>query len=151
MFDPQLKEKKGRDLFEEDFGSKYTITYTQDIYNTTDFTCTATTNPTRTYVGEIKAYTDAKHPRRYDKFPNYQIDYIKLKSIERKANESNSIPILVVYFEDILAVWDLSRFDWKANTGWVKVNKYGYDYGREKENSYQAFISVKDARYVRER
>lgn len=146
----QKAENIGRTLFKNDWGHRLTISFTSDQYNSTDFSATATTPTYRTYAGEIKAYRDERYPRRSDKFPDYQIDYDKLQSITEKAKESNSTPLLCVYFTDKTVFWDLSKFDWTKNDTWTYTNKYGYAYGQEKEYTHQARIKVEDAVYVKE-
>lgn len=146
--DYQDCENAGRKLFEEDFGDVYTITYTSGIFDRTDFTATATTDPTRTYVGDIKAYTDPLHPRPYTKFPNYQIDYDKLEEIESRARDTSALPLLVVYFSDCLMIWRLDEFNWREGADYRWVNKDGRRYGMEKEWRLQAFLDESQAKYV---
>lgn len=145
----QKAENIGRTLFKSDWGHRLSISFTGDEYNTTDFSATAITPTYKTYTGEIKAYRDVNHPRSAYKFSDYQIDYNKLESLYNKAKANGSTPLLCVYFSDYTVYWDLSKFDWTQNSTWTYTNKYGYNYGSEKEYTHQAHIKIDDAVYVK--
>ena len=143
-------ELLGRNKCTEYF-PEYTYDYTQDPYCPYDFTSTATTNPDRTYVGEIKYYIEDKsseYYRPHDKFKDYQIDYDKLKKVETEALARNGVPVLVVFFSDSTYVWNLTEDkEWEDNKRWVWTNAEGVNYGR-KTLSLQSYLNFNKAIYV---
>lgn len=131
----------------EDFSDNYDFTMTTGRYDRIDFTCTAIKYPKRQYVGDVKCYH--KNVRRYDAYPDYQIDYAKLDSICKAAETTKAIPVLVVYFTEVTVVWRLDKVDWRSTAAWRNVNKYGQNYGKEKEKALQAFLKIEDAVWKR--
>lgn len=103
------------------------------------------------YEIETKWYGDEKNKRNSTKFPDYQIDFEKIENLEKKAQENNSIPLLIVFFSNELIVWNTRKCDWKSTKKMVKTNKYGGRYGAEKENTIQVFFNFSDAIYRNEK
>lgn len=101
-------------------------------------------NPDERFVGDIKTYDDPAHPRNSDKFPDYQVDYDKLKSIKKEAKKKGFEPLLVVFFTDRLIIWNLNKSTWESTAKWVLANKDGCNYGK-KEWDLQAYLYLKDA------
>lgn len=139
-------ENKGRQLFQNDFGHIFNIEYTKGEYDNADLYMTATTDPSRTYVGEIKAYLNPTHPRPYTKYEDYMIDYDKLRHIKKIGLNENRIPILTAYFSDYCLVWDLNQTKWETTATWECVNCKGVDYGK-KETELMAHLKMEDAIY----
>lgn len=142
-------ENKGRKMFQDDFGKMFHIEYTEKDFDNVDLYMTAVTNPSRTYVGEIKAYINHEHPRPYSKYEDYMIDYDKLRHIKKIGMNENRIPILTAYFSDYCLVWDLHTTKWESTGTWELVNKKGVEYG-EKEYELMAHLKMEDAIYKKE-
>lgn len=119
--------------------------------NTTDLWMTGrTAKSLRTYVGDVKAYLDEKHPRDLFQYPNYMADYMKLREIVKKAmndKDKNRIPILIAVFPTYLAIWNLYEVDWEHTAEWRYVNKTGVNYG-EKEWELMAYLKPEDAMII---
>lgn len=82
---------------------KKTIAFTQDPYCSYDMAMTSTT----LFYGEIKDIH-----RSYSKYPNFQIDAMKIKKLEAACVEEDRRPLLIAFFEDYTIVWDTSKVDW---------------------------------------
>lgn len=139
-------ENKGRQMFENDFGNIFHIEFTQDSFNNVDFYMTASTDPSRTYVGEIKAYLNHKHPRPYSKYDDYMVDFDKLRHIKKIGLNEKRTPIITAYFSDYCLVWDLNSTNWESTATWEYVNKTGLEYGN-KEYELMAHLKKEDAIY----
>lgn len=144
-------DERGRELAQKDFGGMYHIEWTTTDTCEVDLYATANTRHDRTYVGDVKAYIDEAHPRRFDKFPNYMIDYQKLRHITDIAIAEDRIPVLIVYFEECVVVWNLFKSDWENNTEMRWVNKDGQHYGEKKEFQKMAYLNKSEAVYYRMR
>lgn len=140
----------GRFIVENYFGDWYYFDFTKDDTDRVDFYATAKTHTDITYVGDIKAYVNPKHPRSYDKYNTenedngFMLDYDKLEAICNKAKDGRR-PILICLFEDYYIVWNLNKCNWESTRQMRWVNKDGQDYGREKEQKEQAYLYKKDA------
>lgn len=139
------KDLEGRNYFSQDFDNYYYTAGTEDDYDRIDVYATAKTQLERTYAIEIKCYNDPEHPRPYEKYENYQIDYEKLDTLCAVAESTGRIPILYVRFSDWTVVWDLTKIDWKSRLTTRLVNKNGQAYGREKEWSRQTYLYLEEA------
>jgi hypothetical protein len=139
-------EDKGRRLFQEDFGHIFHIEYTQGRHDNVDLYMTAATDPSRTYVGEIKAYLNPQHPRPYSKYDDYMIDYDKLRHIKKIGINEDRTPVLISYFSDYCLVWDLNEVEWESTATWELVNCKGMEYGN-KEWELMAHLTIDDAIY----
>lgn len=147
MTDKYLEaENKGRKMFQEDFGHIFYIEYTTGRCDSVDLYMTAATDPSRTYVGEIKAYLNPQHPRPYTKFKDYMIDYDKLRHIKKIGLNENRTPVLISYFSDYCLVWDLNSTKWESTGTWELVNCKGVEYGT-KEYEFMAHLTIEDAIY----
>lgn len=99
------------------------------------------------YELETKWYGDENNKRNSDKYSNYQIDFEKLIYLEKKSQENNSTPLLMVFFSNELVIWNINKCDWKSTQKKIKTNKYGGKYGAEKEESIQVYLYLDDAIY----
>lgn len=142
------KEDEGRATVECILHLYYHMDFTKPSYDRVDIYLTAITDTGRTYVGDIKSYLDPQHPRYLYKYPDYMIDYDKLKEIKKIALNENRIPILIVVFTDYLAVWDLNKANWEDTAEWRLTNKTGVDYG-EKEWDLMAHLNPNEIVYKR--
>lgn len=144
----QLDENEGRSRVVRDFSDKYNIKFTNGKFCRYDFTATDIENPSNTFVGEVKCYH--KNPRPYTKYPDYQIDYDKLESICKAADEQGAQPVLIVYFSDIAVLWNLNNFDWRSTKKWKNVNKDGQNWGKEKERALQVYLRKENGEWWKE-
>lgn len=144
MTEYEKREKSGRERFRRDFGDRYIIEFTEDRFDKVDMYMTAATNSARTYVGEIKAYGDPQHPRNYTTYPDYMIDYDKLRTVKKIGLNEKRTPILACYFDDYRIIWDLNQVEWESTATWELVNCKGMDYGK-KEYELMAHLSMDDA------
>lgn len=139
----QEKENIGRDAWHNSsfyFARISRSEGTTGKFDRQDERCTGLTG--EKYLVEIKCYSDPSHPRPYSKFPDYQIDYEKIENLCDDAQKEDRIPLLFVKFDDCEIVWKPQK---DVKTEWRYVNKYGQNYGAEKERSLQAFLDIKDA------
>ena len=129
-----------------------TITYPHVSFKT-DWT-TGKTNPVdlwmtastikkyQTYVGDVKSYLDPEHPRDLFQYPDYMVDYEKLRQIKKRAlndKQNHRTPILIAVFPTYIAIWDLNKVSWEGTAEWRLVNQKGVDYGK-KEWELMAFL-----------
>lgn len=148
-------DELGRTHFNEDFGTWYITAGTEDIYDKIDLYATARTDHSRTYAIEIKNYENDEHPRAYEKFSwngkdyGYMIDYEKVENLCKVAEEEGRIPIIYARFSDWTIVWDLRKILWKDRKRYMKVNKDGQNYGKEKEEAPVAYLYKKEAVYTK--
>lgn len=141
-------EKLGYKHFIEDFGNKYKVERSWDgCYF--DLLATALTDTGRTYVIEIKDYSDPEHPRPYSKYENYQIDLEKIEHLCESAKLLDRIPILYCHFSDCSIIWRPDKIDYESRKKRMKVNKYGVRYGR-KEFTNQTYFYKDEATYIKE-
>ena len=141
----QLAELRGRTKYSKRFGKRQIIVFTANQYDGIDFFSTGNTlsNSGITYVGEIKNYDDPNHPRPFKMYENYMIDWSKLANLRAEAISKNSIPLLVVFFEDYTVVWDLRDIDIDSRRRWEFVNKDGQNYGK-KECQLMTYLYEKE-------
>lgn len=137
----QLNEQLGRDKFSKRFGRRQHILFTMGRYEGVDFFSTGITesNSGKTYVGEIKNYDNPNHPRNFKDYDDYMIDWSKLLLLKATARGRNSIPLLVVFFNDYTIVWDLTEIDIDSRRELRTVNKDGQNYG-EKETQLMTYL-----------
>ena len=118
---------------------KKTIHFTDDPYEAYDFDMTAST--TYSY-GEIKTIH-----RDYSKYPNFQIDYRKLKTLQDKAREDNRVPYLVCFFDDVDVVWNISSIDLESR----KYNQFctstTAEYTKGKKEKEEVWLTIEEAIY----
>lgn len=90
--------------------------------------------------------------------PDYQIDYLKLYNIKKRAQnksyetKKNVTPLLMVFFSDKAVVWDLNKTKWEDSWEWKWGDKGHGKYGEanNKEWDLQAHLKINDAIYVKE-
>lgn len=141
-------EQIGRHLAVKYLSKSIDFKFTTGKYTEVDFYGTSKRQD-KGYVGDIKQYMNPKFPRRSDKFPDYQIDFNKLYHIKKEAVNNNLTPLLVVFFSDIMVVWDISKVNWEDRWYWEKVNKKGGEYKKTIEWELQTKLYVKEAVYTR--
>ncbi len=141
----QLAELRGRNKYSKRLGKGQVIVFTVQKYDGIDFFSTGNTlsNSGITYVGEIKNYDDPNNPRPFKKYKNYMIDWSKLANLRAEALRRNSIPLLVVFFEDYTIVWDITNIDIDSRRKWEWVNKDGQNYGK-KEYQLMTYLYEKE-------
>ena len=152
----RYKDLKGREYFSRDMDKYYITAGTEDDMDVIDVYATAKTHPNRIYSIEIKCYDDPQYPRNYSKFTSngkdygFQIDVAKLDHLMNKYHEENRIPILYCRFNDYTIAWNISKINYKERIKQVWTNKYGMNYGKEKELTYQTYLYISEAVYVKE-
>lgn len=120
---------------------KKIIQFTEDKFNPVDFYMTA---GTKTSVGDIKTLH-----RDYMQYPDFQIDYIKLKEIKDRATDGR-IPYLVVFFNDYHIVWDLSKIDIEERKHIVNCTATtAQNYNKGKKEKEEVCLTMQEAIYVR--
>ena len=147
-------ESVGRRITEEMFGFKYLFYFTQDPYKRHDFVAISK-NGFEMIIGDIKCYRNPEYPRYHNMsrgiiYPDFQLDYKKLKKITDLANEAEGTPIIIAHFTDVTMVWDLNKCDWKNRVRWAKCNDTGVDYGKEKTESKQSYLKFEEAIYIKD-
>lgn len=147
------RENEGRHLWlnlnERDILSgKKTIHFTTGAFDTYDFDMTATTredNDVLSY-GEIKTVH-----RDYVKFPNFQIDYKKLKALQDLSKQDGRIPYLVCFFEDYTIVWDITDINLEER----KYNQFCTstmaEYTKGKREKEEVWLTIDEAIYKEKR
>ena len=150
-------ENIGRTLFTTTFGEHlHHHKFAEEQYSTTDFYAVFIDEDECAVncTGEIKAYRNTEHPRTYygsgDRdYNDYMIDAAKLMEITKKARNTNTIPILVVFFGDRTVIWNLDKFNWRKDMRMEYANKDGMNYGT-KEWDWFCHIKKEDAVYDKE-
>ena len=143
----EKRENEGRQQMYLVLHDIYKISFSKGPLDRVDFFLTAITNPRRTYVGDIKSYLDPQHPRDLFDYPDYMVDYDKLKEIKKLALNDDRIPVLICVFPSYLAIWNLDKISWECSGEWRFVNKSGVHYG-EKEWELMAHLNTKDATII---
>lgn len=128
---------------QRDYANKYKIVATPKG-SRTDTGMTGFTD-NRGYVVEIKGYFNPDYPRPTFKYPDFQIDYDKLRACKKIAMNKNEKPLLICYFSDKKVIWDLTKEPWEDTAKWVWVNKEGVDYGNS-EWELQATLKFDNAK-----
>ena len=116
---------------------KKTIHYTEDPFEVYDFDMTASTALS---YGEIKTVH-----RDYTKFPNFQIDYKKLKSLQSLAKQDGRIPYLVCFFDDYTIVWDISGIDLEERMYTTFCTSTTADYTKGKREKEEVWLTIEEA------
>lgn len=148
-------DELGRTRFNQDFGTWYITAGTEGDYDKIDLYATARTDTARTYAIEIKNYENDEHPRAYSKFTwngkdyGYMLDYFKVENLCKVAEAEGRIPIIYARFSDITCVWDLSKIYWQRRERYMKVNKIGLEYGKEKELSKVTYLYKDEAVFTK--
>ena len=118
---------------------KKTIHFTENPYEVYDFDMTATT--TYSY-GEIKTIH-----RDYTKYPNFQIDYKKLKALQYRAEKDDRIPYLVCFFDDYTIVWNVADINLEER----KYNQFctstTAEYTHAKKEKDEVWLTIDEAIY----
>ena len=141
-------EGRNRKNFGRDTESDYITGTTEGLTNRADVTMTSRTDTSKTYLGETKDYTISGFQRPHNIYENYQIDYEKIKYLYLEALKEKRIPFLYVRFTDETFIWVITPelFNKLLSTvRCVPVNKYGLDYGKEKEFAEQVYFDFSDA------
>ena len=122
------------------------IRFTIDPYERYDFLMTSVTSTNREIIslGDIKDVN-----RRYDKFNNFQIDYDKLKNIVIEARKDDRTPLLVVFFEECVCIWDINYTDWQSRAKSVKcTSTTALNYHKGKTEKLETYLNKEEAVYV---
>lgn len=121
---------------------KKVIQFTKDTFDPVDFYMTA---GTKTSVGEIKTIH-----RNYMQYPDFQIDYKKLKEIKDKAKDDERLPYLVVFFDDYTMVWDLSKIDIEERKHMVNCTATtAQNYNKGVKEKMEVCLTMQEAIFVR--
>lgn len=136
----QQADDIGRDKFDTSHGKCLKTENNPDPYGRWDKKATAVTNPSITYVIEIKNVN-----RPSFKFSDYMIDYDKLEALVNVAMEEGRRPILSVFFSDREVVWNISKTKWEERKETRKVNKDGQHYGKEYEYHSMTYLDFDEA------
>lgn len=121
---------------------KKVIQFTKDTYDPVDFYMTA---GTKTSVGEIKTIH-----RNYTQYPDFQIDYKKLKEVKDKAKEDERLAYLVVFFDDYTMVWDLSKIDIEERKHMVNCTATtAQNYNKGVKEKMEVCLTMQEAIFVR--
>lgn len=151
-------ENVGRNLIRRLYSNtdKYRLYFADYQFDEVDFILMNIQNG-NTYVGDVKQYHSNNVTRNHNYlnngieekyYPDYEIDYEKLKQIkERSKLIKGSTPILVAFFADCVMVWDLNISKWEETKHNRKGNKYSSDQTL-KEITPKATLYFKDAIYI---
>lgn len=142
-----INERIGRELCLRHFPS-LKFDFAEYQFCEIDFNCRSI-KTNIAYVGDVKSYTDREQFRSATKFHNYQIDFNKLYHIKKEALNHKKVPLLIVFFSDMLVVWDLTDIPWENRGEWKRVTKQGGNYG-EKEWDYQTYLYLDEAKVKKE-
>lgn len=116
-----------------------TIHFTTNPYELYDFDMTAST--TFSY-GEIKTVH-----RDYFKYPNFQIDYKKLKALQELAKQDGRIPYLVCFFDDYTIVWSIADIDLEGRKYSQFCTSTTADYEKGKREKDEVWLTIDEAIY----
>lgn len=142
------RENEGRHLWlnlnERDILSgKKTIHFTENPFKVYDFDMTASTVLS---YGEIKTVH-----RDYIKFPNFQIDYKKLKALQDLSKQDGRVPYLVGFFNDYTIVWDITDINLEER----KYNQFctstTAEYAKGKREKEEVWLTIDEAIYKEKR
>lgn len=146
--DYKKRETQGRRHFKSDLGDKYIMVFTSDPFAKHDVEMTARTHTDKTYLGEIKDLTNSGYERPSTKYPDYQIDYLKIDYLVTEALSRGRTPILYVRFTDKTYVWDLKDIPYKERMKMVYTNDKGIDYGRTRSLTAQTYLHFDEAAWT---
>lgn len=142
-------DERGRQHFIDDFGDRYIIQPTEGDYDRIDLYATARTDINKTYSIEVKSYDNPNHPRPYEKYGNYMIDYDKVDNLYTTSMSEGRIPIIYARFEDMTIVWDITDIPYKERKEKKKVNKDGQHYGKFYEYADVTYLYKEEAKYIK--
>ena len=120
---------------------KKTVHFTDDPFCPYDFDMTATT--TLSY-GEIKTVH-----RNYNKYPDFQIDYIKVKTLQDISIKDSRRSYVVGFFDDETIVWDVTDMNLEER----KYNQFctstTANYSKGKKEKEEIWLKKEEAIYPR--
>lgn len=125
---------------------KKCILFTDDPFCTYDFEMTAWTSSVTTSYGEIKTVH-----RDYALYPNFQIDYWKLKHLQEKCTKDNRIAYVVGFFTDCLLVWDITKIDLEERRYTQFCTSTTADYEKGKQEKEEVWLVKEEAIYKEEK
>lgn len=114
-----------------------TIHFTTDPYELFDFDMTASTVLS---YGEIKTVH-----RDYARYPNFQIDYGKLRNLQDMARQMGRVPYLVCFFDDVDVVWDISGIDLESRRYKAWCTSTTADYGKARREKDEVWLTIDEA------
>lgn len=120
-----------------------TIHFTDNPYELFDFDMTASTVLS---YGEIKTVH-----RPYTKYPNFQIDYNKLKNLQVISKQMDRVPYLVCFFEDYTIVWDITSIDLEERKYSQFCTSTTADYSKGKRKKEEVWLTIDEAIYKRQK
>lgn len=147
------KEFEGREKwlkmnYNDIINGKKVVQFTSNAFDRADFYMTAytKTKEEKISVGEIKNIN-----RDYEQYPNFQIDYSKIKEIKDIAEKEDRIPYLVAYFTDYSIVWDLARIPDIENRKYKQycTSTTAVNYNKGKKEKEEIWLTKEEAIYVR--
>lgn len=120
---------------------KKCIQFTQDEGCRYDFLMTAWTTSAKS-VGEIKTVH-----RDYYKYPNFQIDYLKVKILQDTAREHGRKAYVVGFFTDFTIVWDVTDMDLEPRRYKRFCTATTNNYCKGKKEKEEVWLTIDEAIY----
>lgn len=111
-----------------------------------DFDMTSFTPTIRTSKGEIKCIH-----RNYDDYPNFQIDYAKVRDLKVNAGKEGKTPYLICFFNDCSICWDLTNIDLDGRVyKQMCTRSTATDYSRGAVEKEEVWLTKEEAIWSRE-
>lgn len=118
------------------------IKFTTDPYCPHDFEMTAWTSSVTLSYGEIKTIH-----RNYSNYPNFQIDYNKVKTLQDNSANDNRRAYVVGFFDDDTIVWDITDIDFEERRYKQYCTTTTADYEKGKKPKEEIWLVKEEAIY----
>ena len=112
---------------------------------TYDFEMTAWTTTVTASYGEIKTVH-----RNFTQYPNFMIDYKKVKRLQDRAIKDGRLAYVVGFFEDYDLVWDVTNMDLEGRKYTQYCTSTTADYQKGKQEKEEIYLNFDEAIYKEE-